>query len=163
MRWLDGITDSMDGSLSKFREIVKDREAWCAAVHGVEKSWDTTEQLNILIIQFSLHSVIILPSSLQPEPNWHYNPVPYSRRQKMGMRGTRWGRPEPKPSDEVASFQEVRPGGVRWVGEGISGATRVISNPDSLSSNSLEFVFTSHLPAVCPRIPPALSLGQSSS
>ena len=60
MRWLNDITDSTDIGLSKLRETVKDREAWCVAVHGVTKSWtrlsDLTELNYYLLMGITIHS-----------------------------------------------------------------------------------------------------------
>ena len=54
MRWLDGIIDSTDMSLSNLREIVKDTEAWCAAVRRVAESWTTTKQYYPVLITIAL-------------------------------------------------------------------------------------------------------------
>ena len=59
MRWLDSIIDSIDMSLSKLRDIVKDGEGWCAAVHGVAESQDMTWQLNSSWCKERLHPCLL--------------------------------------------------------------------------------------------------------
>ena len=66
MRWLDGITNSLDVSVNKLQEIVKDREAWCTTVHGVVKSWTRQKWLNTPVHTRSQGCLVPRSSSVYP-------------------------------------------------------------------------------------------------
>ena len=76
MRWLDGIADLMDMSLGKLRELVMDREAWCAVVHVVAKSWTQLSNSTEQLVMLSIFACVCWPSVCLLWENVYSDPLP---------------------------------------------------------------------------------------
>ena len=74
MKWLDGITNSVDTNMSRLREMVKDRGTWCAAVHGVTKSWtlNNKNNNNIFDIRDGVHDPDLVNENTNPLDHWEW-------------------------------------------------------------------------------------------
>ena len=152
MKWLDGITDSIKLSLSKLRELVMDREAWCAAIHGVEKSrtWlsNWTELLSIESVMPSNHLILSRPLLLLPSifcsirvfSNESVLPIRWPNYWSFNF--------SISPSNEYSGMISLR---MDWLDLlAAQGTLRVFSNTtvQKINSSALSFLYSSTLTSI---------------